>query len=240
MGLFDLLSGAIGGVGSLLGGQAQQNAINSAIPKPLSYSLSPSGAQQQFTQQGQLLPQVATLLQNAANLDNSAYQQGVFALDPALQGNIAGVDTLANQFARGYVDPQTQAAIQRQTAYNALQGGYAESGMADAAQRVAVARQAQTEQNESPQLQGEAMNQSLALNPTHVDVGSTLLSPAAILQRQDAQDAYNNQQRNQFAAANAALAAKAGGSSLGGIFGGAGGILSGLGKILGTGGGVFG
>jgi hypothetical protein len=245
MPLFDQLAGAVGSGAAAYGGaQAQSDAITNSIPQPTTLSMSPSDAQAQFGQQGALLPQIGDMLNKVTDLDNTNFQNAVRGLDPRLAGNIGGVDNLAAQFGRGYVDPETAAAIKRQTAYQALQGGYGGgSGMEDANYRVQLGKQALTEQELSPQLQGEAMNQSLALNPTHTDVGSTLISPAAILARQDAQDYYNQQLRNQFANVNASFKAAndagKGGSGMGNIMGMLGGSGGGGGMMGGGGGGLM-
>ena len=171
--------------------------------------------QDQFQQQAAALPEVAALLQKTANLDNSAYQKGVFGLDPNLQSNIGSVDEMSRLYGLGAVDDETKAALQRQNAFNALQGGYAApladatgaanpaSSMANAAQAVSVGQEALNRQQQAPQLAQQAEAASLALNPTHVDVGSTLISPAALLARQDAADYYNNNLSNQALLINA-------------------------------------
>ncbi len=249
MPLFDqLASGAGQGAGAYGTAQAQSDAITAAIPHKTMLTMTPSDAQSKFGEQGQMLQQIADMLNKTTDLDNSNFQDQVLGLDPQLQANIGGVDTLAQQFARGYVDPDTASAISRQNAYAALQGGYAGSGMADANYRVQLGKQALTEQELAPQLMGEAMNQSLMLNPTHTDVASTLISPSAILARQDAMDYYNQQQRNAFAGANAAFKAQnasgQGGSGMGNfmpmlgkMFGGMGGGMGGMMGGMGGGGG---
>ncbi len=241
MPLFDQLASGVGqGAGAAGTAQAQSDAITAAIPHKTMLSMTPSDSQRAFGEQGAMLQQIADMLNKTTDLDNANFQDQVLGLDPQLRANIGGVDTLAQQFARGYIDPETAAAMKRQSAYAALQGGYAGSGMADANYQVQLGKQALTEQELAPQLMGEAMNQSLMLNPTHTDVGSTLISPSAILARQDAMDYYNQQQRNAFAGANAAFkaqnAAGQGGSGMGNVMpmigkmfgGGMGGMMGGM------------
>jgi hypothetical protein len=201
--------------------------------------------QSQFQQQAAAIPEIAALLQKTANLDNSAYQKGVFGLDPNIQGNIASVDEMSRLYGLGAVDDETRAALNRQTAYNALQGGFrgpdataatggnpAQSAQS-AAQAVAVGKEAINRQAQAPALAQEAAQASLALNPTHVDVGSTLISPAALLARQDAADYYNNNLSNQALLINAQGQATSNQQSGNAIASGAGGLLSGVGGIAG-------
>lgn len=204
-----------------------------------------STGQTQFLQQGAAIPAVASLLQNAANMDNQGFQSGVTAVDPSLTGNIGSVDALARQYALGGVDQDTRQAINRQQAYNAISGGYrapdatAATGanpaasMMGAANAVAVGQQALQEQQQAPALENEAMSASLGLNPTHVDVGSTLISPAALQARQDQAAYYDNNLRNQAELINAGSQNQ---SNSQGISGAA----SGIGSLLKQGGGISG
>ena len=200
--------------------------------------------QTQFMEQGAALPQVAALLQSAANMDNAGYQAGVTGVDPSLTGNIGSVDELARLYGLGAVSADTRAAIARNTAYNALQGGYrgpdadktggyngSGASMQSAANAVQVGQTAQNEQQLAPNLTNEAAQASLALNPTHVDVGSTLISPAALLSRADAAAYYNNNLDNQIALLNAGSQAQSNTQGINAIFGGVGSLLKGAGGL---------
>ncbi len=199
--------------------------------------------QTQFQEQAAALPQVAALLQKTADLDNAAYQSGVFGLDPNLKSNIGSVDEMSRLYGLGAVDDETRAALQRQTAYNALQGGYGapladatgaggpSGSMASAAQAVNVGREALNRQQQAPELAQQAEAASLALNPTHIDVGSTLISPAALLARQDAADYYNNNLTNSASLINAQGQATADQQAINGGAKAAGGIASAAGGM---------
>lgn len=199
--------------------------------------------QTQFTQQGAALPAIASLLGSAANADNSSYQAGIFGVDPNLKSNIGSVDELARVYGLGGVSDDTRGAINRSTAFNALQGGFrgpdatAATGPVNSAQTaanaVSVGKTALNEQAQAPGLAAQAEQASLALNPTHVDVGSTLISPAAILARQDAADSYNNDLVNQSRIINAGSAAQSNTQGVNAIFGGIGGLLKGMGGLSG-------
>lgn len=200
--------------------------------------------QTDFVKQGNNIPAIASLLQQAADLDNSGFQQGVTAVDPSLTGNIAGVDELARLYGLGAVSDDTRSAIDRATAYSAISGGFRGpdadatgaygapgSSMQAASNAVRVGQTAQQEQQLAPQLTGEAMAASLALNPTHVDVGSTLISPAALQARQDAAAYYNNNLTNQAAILNSGSQAQSNTQSTNSLFSGLGGLLKGAGGI---------
>lgn len=217
-------------------------ALNLQQLKPQSVNY----GQQQFTSQGAALPAIASLLQNAADTDNAGYQRGVFGVDPNLKGNIASVDELARIYGLGGVSDDTRGAINRSTAYGALQGGFRGpdadatgaynapgASMQSAANAVKVGQTALSEQQQAPGLAAQAEAASLALNPTHVDVGSTLISPAAILARQDAADDYNNNLVNQARIINAGSAAQSNTQGMNAIFGGIGGLLKGMGGLSG-------
>lgn len=215
-----------------------------SVPQLSQVKLSlPASGQTDFLKQSANIPLVAQLLQKTADLDNSAFQQGVFGVDPSLQGNIGSVDEMARLYGLGAVDDETRAALQRQTAYNALQGGYGaplsdatgaytpSSSMANAAQAVSVGQTAAREQAAAPALAAQALQASLALNPTHVDVGSTLISPGALLSRQDSAKYFNNDIENQMRLANAGIqqgqqtaAVNSAASGLGSLFKGMGGL----------------
>lgn len=208
--------------------------LKSLMPKGVSYG------QEQFVSQGAAIPAIASLLQGAADMDNAGFQRGVFGVDPSLQGNIGSVDELARLYGLGAVSDETRSSINRSNAYNALQGGYGAplsdatgpaNSMMDAANRVTVGQTALKEQEMAPQLATQAMQASLALNPTHVDVGSTLLSPAAILARQDAADVYNNELQNQARIVNAGSQQQNQTQGLNALFSGIGGLVKGVGGL---------
>lgn len=216
-----------------------------ALPTLNQVSLTPvTTGQDQFQRQAAGIPAVAALLQKTADLDNAGYQSGVFGVDPNLKSNIGSVDALARQYSLGGVSDDTRGAINRSTAFNALQGGYAGplndatgsgntgANMQTASNAVQVGQTALNEQLQAPALTQQAAQASLALNPTHVDVGSTLISPAALLARQDAADYYNNQLTNQAMLVNAGIVTKGNQQAQQGAAGGIGGLLGGGGGGL--------
>lgn len=216
-GLSDLV-GMASSIGAGAGAAEQAAGIQGALSfDPVKYKPAPvATGQEQFLAQGAALPDVATLLRNTNAADNAAYQARINAIDPSLAGSIGTLSKKASDYAAGVVAPDVQAKLSRDSAYQALQGGYGGSGQegsspfAENQQLVNLDKYRLNEQtNLAPELNQEAFKYSAALSPTNSDVAQTLLSPSALLQRQDSNDLYNNQIANQQAQLDAqAKAAK--------------------------------
>lgn len=234
--IMNLASSAAAGAGAASSASAAKDALqfDPVLYKPADVS----SGQTQFLGQGENLGAVADLLKKVNAQDNAAYQARLFAANPSLAGSIANVSKKANDYAAGVIAPDVQAKLDRDSAYKALQGGYGGQGtegsspFADAQKLVNTSLYRLNEQSVmAPQAAQQAFDYSKALSPTNSDVAATLLSPAALLQRQDQQNMFNTQIANQQAQLDAqAKAAKGniimgtntasaggGGSPLGGI-----------------------
>lgn len=207
----------------------------------------PDVAQQEFGSQITRLPEVSALLGKASDLDNAAVQGRIAESDPNAASNTKSVSSLALSRSLGGLTQDTQDAIKRANAYAALQGGYAGSSMAGSAEDLKTAQARMGMINQAPQLNSTAMQMSKAFSPANPDVASTLISPEAILQRDDSEATYNNDILNQNALAQLgataagqqkqASSASTGISSMmggiGGMMGGGGGDMGGIMSMIG-------
>lgn len=187
-----------GGILSGLDNQAQVSALLSAAPQTGNFSDITKG-QAKFATQGPKLASVAALLQRASTLDNDEYRRRIAALDPSIRARIEQAGVLAEQAAQGFLPADVRARIKRDKDFAALQGGYVDSGLATAEQEKGIGLARLARIAEAPGLTDAALGEAKALTPSVIDVGSTLLSPAAITARDNAQEARRidllNQQR---------------------------------------------
>lgn len=206
-GLSDLVGmagSAVAGAGAASSAADQKAGLQKFDPVKLKLGGVDQG-QTQFLSQGAALPDVAALLAKANDQDNAAYQARILAENPSLAGSIAALSKKAADYSQGIIAPDVQRKLDRDSAYQALQGGFGgDSNFKTANDTVNTDKYRLNEQAVlAPQLNQQAFQYSAALNPTNSDVAQTLLSPAALLQRQDQQDTYNNQIANQQAQLNA-------------------------------------
>lgn len=171
-----------------------------------------SSGQTQFLEQGAQLNDVANMLAMANRQDNDAYQKRILGINPSLAAGISANAANAKDYAAGVIAPDVQRKLDRDSAYSSLQGGFGGgSGMQDAQQQVNTMKYRLNEQTTmAPEFATQSFNYANALNPTESNVADTLLSPAALLQRQDQLDMYNNQIANQQSELNAKAKAASG------------------------------
>lgn len=202
--LVGLAGSAVAGAGAASSASDQQGALQNFDPVMLNLGSVQQG-QNQFLSQGAALPDVAALLARANNQDNAAYQARILADNPSLAGSIAALSKKASDYSQGVIAPDVQRKLDRDSAYQALQGGFGgDSNFKGANDLVNTSKYRLNEQAVlAPQLNQQAFQYSAALNPTNSDVATSLLSPAALLQRQDQQDQYNTTIANQQAQLNA-------------------------------------
>jgi hypothetical protein len=235
--IIGLASSAAKGIGSAQSASAQKDALT-FTPKLYKPGAVDQG-QTQFLAQGAELGNISDILNRANRQDNAAYQKRLMEEDPSLAAGIAATDQAASDYSKGIIAPDVQRKLDRDSAYAALQGGYGgtgeegSSGMADAQQLVNTMKYRLNEQSVlAPEMQAKAFNYANALNPTESNVADTLLSPAALLQRQDQLDLYNNQIKNQQEQLNAKAKAESGNIFFGtNTGGGSGGGMGGMPSI---------
>jgi len=205
-GIDSLIGAGIGALGSFIGADQQKKALeNLKLARPNYENV--GQAQQQFASQLGQLPAVAALLGKSSSLDNLATQNRILADNPEAEANTTATSKLAEERSLGGLSQDTQDAIKRANAYAALQGGYAGSTMADTAGELRTAQARQKMIASAPQLNSQAFGMAEELNPVNPDVGATLLSPGAILQRSDQEQNYNTDILNQGRLAKAGVAA---------------------------------
>jgi len=232
-----MAAGVIGavmqGIGSFLSADKEKSALESLkLNKPLYET--PETAQQQFASQLGQLPAVAGLLGNASTMDNNAIRARIEAADPGALKSTAAASQLAFDRSMGGLQSDTVDAIQRANAYAAMQGGYGGSQMSDDAMQLKTAQARMNAINQAPGLNQTAMSYAQELAPVNPDVGATLLSPGAILQRQDQLANYNSDIINQQRLGD--LAAKMGSANQQGsmLTTGIGGLTGGINNLIGN------
>ncbi len=229
--IISLAGSAAKGIGSAQAADAKKDALT-FTPK-LYKPGSVDQGQTQFLQQGEQLGAVSDLLNRANRQDNAAYQKRLLETNPELAAGISATDQAAKDYAEGVIAPDVQRKLDRDSAYAALQGGFGGgSGMQEAQQLVNTMKYRLNEQTTmAPEMQAKAFNYANALNPTESNVADTLLSPAALLQRQDQLDMYNNQIANQQQQLNAKAKAESGNIFFGTNTGDSGGGMGGMPSI---------
>ena len=149
-----------------------------------------SRGQVDFLGQAQNLPGVSKIVQQANAIDNAAYQKQASEFAPNLMGNIKQEGQNTSSLLAGNLTPGVQAAL----------------GKPGATARDLGLTSDQLMRAGAAQLPGEVKT-ATGLNPFNITSTDTLLSPAALLQREDQKNMYNNQIQNQqdllqFGAAN--------------------------------------
>ena len=237
----DAIGAVMAGVGGFIGANKQKKQLEDFKLKDPSYE-TPEDAQQDFTTQIGQLPNVAKLLGTSSDLDNAAVQARIEQQDPEAEKSTAAASQLASDRSQGALGDDTVAAIKRANAYAALQGGFAGSSMQDTALNFKTDQARLGMVAQAPQLNQTAMGMSQELSPENPDVGSTLIDPAALLQRNDQEQNYNNDIVNQQRLAT--LGANAGNAqaSSTGVTTGIAGMTGGINKLMspGMGGGGWG
>lgn len=205
-GIDDLIGGVLGGAASFFGASQQKKALESLkLAKPQYEDV--GTAQQGFADQGRNLPAVADLLGKSSTLDNEAILARLQESDPSAVANTQATSQLASDRAMGGLQPDTIDAIKRANAYSSLQGGYAGSSMADDSLALKTNQARLNAIKQAPGLNTQAMTMATELAPVNPDVAQTLISPGAILQRDDQEANYNNDILNQGRLAAAGVGA---------------------------------
>lgn len=225
-----LIGAGISGLTSALSSSARADAAAAAAPVPVNLSEITSG-QNQFVNQGYQLPSVAALLSEAAKLDNQDYQDRLSSVDATILERVKRAGELALRASKGELTADQLARINEDAAYKALNAGTAFSGTAAADKERATELARLQTISEAPSMLSTALPEAKALNPSVIDVGSTLISPAAITARDNAVETRNNQIENQERAIRASVTAANQSSLFGGIGRAAGGILGNLDSI---------
>jgi hypothetical protein len=221
MGWDNIVGAALATAGGYISAAKEKKAYERfKIAKP-NYK-TPEDWQQEFLGQAGNLPAVGNMLGSAADLDNAGIEKDILAADPNAGANTKAISQLAYDRSQGGLAPGTEDAIARANAYAAIHGGFEGSSMADNAQKLKVAKARMTAMGTAQGLNSQALGMSQEFSPVNPDVGATLISPAAIGQRDDAAENHRLDTENQMRMGdlNAALAnTSAAGSSLGTLMG---------------------
>lgn len=165
--------GVIGGVLGALG--------NTPEFKPKKYTpASVTEGQGQFMQQAEGLPGVSKVLQDANRIDNASYQRDASEFAPNLMGNIAQQGENNAALLSGNLTPGVQAALGKPGATARDLGLTSDQLMLAGAGNL-----------------GGELKTAIGLNPFNETSTDTLISPSALLKRQDSYDLRNNQIANQ-------------------------------------------
>ena len=231
-----IIGAAMATAGGFLSASKEKKMLeNFKLAKPAYETI--GQAQQQFAGQSNNLPAVSGLLGKASSLDNAAIQGRIMADNPDAESNTTATSALALNRSMGGLSSDTQDSIKRANAYAALQGGYAGSTMADSTFGLKTAQARQQAMAQAPGLNKAAFGMADELSPVNPDVAQTLLTPGAILQRDDQEKKYNadivNQDRLGDLAANFGSANQTA-SSASGIAGQMQGLMNGTGSQWGS------
>ena len=152
---------------------------------PYQYNLaSVTQGQNQFLQQGDKIGDVSGTLAEANKLSNASYQKDASEFAPNLMGNIKQSGANTASALSGNLTPGVQNAL----------------GKPGASARDLGLTSAQLQRGGASQLMGETQA-STSLNPYNETATDTLMSPSALLARQDQANMYNNNILNQNALA---------------------------------------
>lgn len=228
-----LLGGAVQGGLAFAGANAKENAILTGLPNPVQLSTIQQ-SQQTFLSQGGQLASVAALMEKAAKLDSKSYQDRLSAVDPTVLARTKQAGELAAKAAQGELTQDELDQIKDENAYAQFQGGYYGSGMAEAQLTKNTALARLQKMRTAPEILAQSLEEAKSLNPSTVDVGSTLLTPAAIRSRSNANEIRNNQIGNQQNVLNGANAASNANALFGGLAQTAGSVFSALDSVTGV------
>ncbi len=195
---------AIGAIAGGLIGAFGSGASKNVQPKGLKLGPYTQG-QSQFLEQGKNIGDVSHLLGEANRIDNLKYRQQAAQFDPNLFGNMATNNANTSAMLGGGLTEGIQNTIGKPGATGRDLGLTPYQLELRGANRVGI--------------EGDTARKLTPFNETATD---TLISPAALLKRQDQLDAYNNQIKNQqtlmkAGVPNAGAAGLAAGA--GGLFG---------------------
>lgn len=168
---------------------------------------------EQYLEQASDVPRLQTFLDQLNSGSNASWQKTLQATDPGILQSVAqlGRTTLAQ--LQGQVPQDVQDEIGRDSAFSALQGGYAGTGMARNLTSRDLGLSSLDMQKQGAGNLGTLFNSLGALNPSNANLASILFSPQQLLQRQDNQTQYNTDLKNQMGFFNAGAAAQTFGSN---------------------------
>ncbi len=170
---------AIGAVAGGLMGAFGSGAAKNVQPKGLKLGPYTQG-QTQFLEQGKNIGDVSQLLGEANKIDNLKFRQQAEQFSPNLFGNMAQNNANTASFLGGNVTPGMAAAAGKEGATARDFGLTPYQLQLRGANRVGI--------------EGDIARKLTPFNETATD---TLISPAALLKRQDQLDTLNNQIKNQ-------------------------------------------
>lgn len=219
-----------GGVGAYMSSQQQADAANGlaatgyqvpnydpaidylksnwAQPAFQNYSpVSPNTGYEQFLQSGKYAPRINRMLQNITNRDNRQFRKDIDANTPNYRSSLRQLDQNVAGWNRGELSPETSAAVRRNSAFNAISGGY---GGSEAARNLTARDLGLTSdslQQRGAQLLPQVFAQSQDLDPHKANTLSYFMNPqqlfgAEVGQQQYANQVYNTNQTNAANIAN--------------------------------------
>jgi hypothetical protein len=240
----------VGAVGSIAGGALKAFGGSGGTPQLPHVNLStvslsdPNAALGQYAYQETQLPGAAATANMADVLSNKNYQQNLLNVDPNLIKQISQIGSLATSYLGGQIPQDVQDQIQRATAQQSMQGGYAGTQMGRNLTLRDLGLTSINAQQMGMNMAGVAAGMARGVNPSFTPVSSLLFTPSQLLARTDQAMYYNNDVRNQQQIINAtgqlqqsiasSQAAQRSASGLqgiiGGLFGGGGGTGGGGGS----------
>lgn len=168
---------------------------------------------EQYLEQASDVPRLQTFLDQLNKGSNESWQKSLQSLDPNILSSVAQLGRTTLSQLQGQIPQDVQDEIGRDSAFNALQGGYAGTGMARNLTSRDLGLSSLDMQKQGAGNLGTLFNSLGALNPSNANLASILFSPQQLLQRQDNQTQYNTDLKNQMAFYNAGAAAQTFGSN---------------------------
>jgi hypothetical protein len=250
-----ILGAAIGAVGSIAGGVLGSGILGGgggmSIPKVHLQEVSLGDPNQyfgQYTQQLASFPGVESFTNKVNQADMDQYTKLLNQLYPGATTQLGTLSNLASSYLQGNIPADVQSQIQRATAQQSLQGGYAGTGMATNLTARDFGQTSMQLQQQGVNMFGTGVGIAKGMIPGYISPGSLLFSPAQLMARSDQLNYYNTDIRNQQQILNAGYEQMAAamaqqsqqrqqsglGSMISGLFG-SGSSPSGFSKMLGGG-----
>lgn len=161
-----------------------------------------------YTDQSQYFPQVAGFTQQVNQTDLNNYTKLLNQLYPGATSQLGQISNLAGSYLQGQIPQAVQNQIRQATAQQAVQGGYAGTGLqsTNLTDTLGIASAFGTQTGEQMYQAGTGAAENIMANAGYISPGSLLFSPAQILARNDQEAYYNNQVQNQQQIINAGYA----------------------------------
>jgi hypothetical protein len=148
------------------------------------------------------LPGLETTASQADAMSNEEFQKMLTSVDPDLMRQITQIGSIASSYLNGIIPQDVQDQIQRDTAQQAMTGGYAGTQMARNLTSRDLGLTSLDLQQKGMAASQTAANMARGVNPSFTPISQLLFTPSQLLARKDQLTYYNNDIKNQQAVMN--------------------------------------